>query len=246
MNSSFIITIFLLLTCIILSQATEYYLRYLIEDSNTIIEGRRGRKRKGKKMKVAQPIQSEVKQSDKSEVKVVTLTPDIISRSLSALHTKNTTETFLSTPEIQHIYNNSVSSALVIKPISTIKQMNTYLLLLQEKLNGLDSPPLNQIIYFCVSLPYAFKNFFVPDQSIAVPYNKLLVKMPDIFRNSKYYTQIQMICIQWQQCMLIFNPSPNIGDPRSEVYINVMNQYISQINTNITNLLNYSNPVYIY
>jgi hypothetical protein len=262
MNSSFIITIFLLLACIILSQVTDYYLSSLIEDSNTVIEGARGRrrsrgkstrsrrkstrskrkKRKGRRKRRTIVIQpSQPAPTTTPPVIPVENTPNIIKKYLSDVKTAG----FLNTPQIQKIYNNSISSAVDIRPITTIAEMNSYLVSLQEKINGFDTPPLSQIIYFCVSLPYAFKNFFLPDQSIPIPYNKLLATMPDIFRNSKYYTQIQMMCIQWQQCMLLFVPSTNIGDPRSELYINIMNQYISQINKNITNLLNYSNPIYM-
>ena len=269
MNSSFIITIFLLLACIILSQVTDYYLSSLIEDSNTVIEGARGRrrsrgstrskrkKRKGRRKRRTIVIQPEQPAPTTTPPVIpVENAPNIIKKYLSDVKTAG----FLNTPQIQNIYNNSISPAIgkegfsegitnsnsnEIKPIRTIEEMNKYLVSLQEKLNGLDSPPLHQLIYFCVSLPYAFKNFFLPDQSIPIPYNKLLASMPDIFRNSKYYTQIQMMCIQWQQCMLLFVPSTNIGDPRSELYINVINQYISQINKNITNLLNYSNPIYM-
>ena len=209
MNSSFIITIFLLLVCILLSQATEYYLTYSIEKSNTQIES------------FENP-------------------PNLIKKYLSDAKNLN----YLSTPQIQNIYNNSINSAMQIKPITDIEKMNRYLVSLQEKINGFDTPPLNQIIYFCISLPYAFKHFFLPNQTIPIPYNSLYKKMPQIFKKSQYYTQIQILCIQWQQCMLLFVPSTNMGDPRTEVYINVMNQYISQINACITNLLNYSNPVY--
>jgi len=249
MKSSFIITIFLLLSCIILSQATEYYLTCLFENSNKIIEGRRGRRRRRRRERKRLANEAEKKRlagifipapTTTPPVIPVENTPNVVKKYLSDLKNAD----FLNAPQIQNIYNNSISSAVDIKPINTIEEMNSYLVSLQEKLNGLDTPPLNQIIYFCVSLPYAFKNFFLPDQTIPIPYNKLYAEMPNIFKNSKYYTQIQMMCIQWQQCMLLFLPITNMGDPRTDVYISVFNQYISQINANITNLLNYSNPVY--
>jgi len=193
MKSSFIITIFLLLTCIVLSQSTEYYLNCIIEESDKLIEPYVRNKPKNNQPKNNQPKNSKPKsivQASKSIAKtyvpapttpppvVVETTPNIIKKYLSDIKNAN----FLSTAQLQNIYG-SIDYAMKQKSISNIDEMNKYLVFLQEKLNGIDSPPLNQIIYFCVSLPYAFNKFFMPDQKIPVPYNKLYATMSNIFQD---------------------------------------------------------------
>jgi hypothetical protein len=222
----FIISIFLLILCILISQSVDYYLH------QSIIEGF-----PNFRFHLKLPIfglnarHSPQNTPQKTPPTPPPNTPNFIVKYISNIKTNN----YLTDTEIQKIYTAVAYAnkyANNVPAIKTKQNLLDYLSLLKAQLNG-TSPPLAQLIFFSISLPAAFELFFFPDDEIPVPYNKLNATMGDIFPNSVPYTQIQIMCILWQQSMVLFTPSGPIIDPRNDTFQKIISGYISKINTSI-------------
>jgi hypothetical protein len=218
----FIISIFLLILCILISQSVDYYLH------QSIIEGF-----PNFQFHLRLPVfglnarHSPQNTPQNTPPKPPEKTPNFIVKYISNI----STSTNISSTEIQKIYT-AVKFANNVQAVKTKQNLLGYLSLLKVQLNG-TSPPLAQLIFFSISLPAAFELFFFPDDEIPVPYNKLNATMGDIFPNSVPYTQIQIMCILWQQSMVLFTPSGPIIDPRNDTFEKIISGYISKINTSI-------------
>ena len=199
MKQSFIISIFLLILCIIISQVAHYYLQ------QTIVEGNTNTPASGSPA-----------------------VPTFITKYMSDILNNS----YLNNTHINNIKTSAIF-ANTIKPVTNKGELIVYLKVLQTQLNATNSPPLPQLTFFCISIPAAFKLFYLPPPNIPIPYNKLHATMPDIFPTSVPYTQIQTICILWQQTMLLFSPKGPIIDPRNDTFNEIINGYISQINNAI-------------
>jgi hypothetical protein len=167
-------------------------------------------------------------------------TPKFITNYVSQIITNK----YLSNTNIQSIYS-AAKYANNVPPVKTKQNLIDYLKVLQKQLNEPQVPPIPQLVYFCISIPRAFKLFYFPEDTIPVPYNKLHETMSDIFPTCKEYTQIQMMCIYWQQSMLLLTPSGTIMDPRNDIFIQVINNYIENINISIDKLqVLYASSIY--
>jgi hypothetical protein len=163
-------------------------------------------------------------------------TPNFIIDYVSKIQTQK----YLSNKDISDIYSASRLANNDQLTVRSKSNLDGYLKLLQEQLNASNTPPLPQITFFCVSIPSAFRLFFMPDDTIPIPYNKLHATMPDVFPNSVPYTQIQIICILWKHIRVLFSPSGPIIDPRNDKFNEIVKNYIAQINNAVTELLNSS------
>lgn len=215
MKQSFIISIFLLILCIIISQGTHIYLH------STIIED----------FKFPNPFAMMTPPPTTAPPQNI---PKFIANYISHVSTSN----YLNNTQIQKIYT-TVSYAVNTPSVTTASQLVSYLKVLKTQINASDVPALPQLSYFCVSLPNAIGNFYLPDDTVPVPYNKLHAKYPDIFPSSIPFTQIVILYINWQQSMFLFETNGPILDPRSSVFSDIINNYISQINNSINKLIRY-------
>lgn len=195
----FIISIFLLILCIVVSQTAYYYLQ------EPIIEGN------------------------------VSSGPKFIEKYVNKITNQNTYKS--------GIYN-SVRDANNVTAIENKQQMKLYLNNLKSKIDGATNSQnsLYALTYFSVSLPTAFRYFFLPDDTVPVPYNKLHSERPDIFPSSKYYTNIQKLCILWQQSMLLFTPEGRIIQPGTPLFNTIIsssedNGYLLALKNIINKLL---------
>jgi hypothetical protein len=218
MKQSFIISIFLLIICILISQSVDYYLH------ENIIEGFNWNFWRLPTWSYSPPPPPPPTSSP--------FTPKFIVNYVSAI-LKNK---YLSNSKIQQIYTTA-SLANNVPPVKSKQNLIDFLKLLQTNLNDPAVPPIPQLVYFAISIPRAFQLFYFPEDTIPVPYNKLHSNMVDIFPTSKEYTKIQTICILWQQSMLLLTPNGQIIDPRHDTFVSIINDYIKNINKCIDRLL---------
>jgi len=212
----FIISISLLILCIIISQSVDYYLQ------RDLVEGLFFDRLFGKKKKNNPPP---------TTTSPPPKTPLFIEKYAYDIETNK----YLEKVQINDMYT-SVKYALNVPTIKTKQNMVDYLNLLERQLNGIYTPPIPNLIYFCISLPSAFHSFYLPDDTIPIPYNKLHSEMKDIFPHSAAYKQIQTLCVLWNLSMILLTPSGPIMDPKSEIFINIIGGYISQIKYGVKEL----------
>jgi hypothetical protein len=198
----FIISIFLLILCIVVSQTAYYYLQEPTIEGNT-----------------TEPPN----------------TPAFIKKYLKKL---------TSEPIYRSGIYTTVTQANSVTAIEEKEQMKTYLSALKNRIDGAtdDKNSLYTLIYFSLSLPTAFQYFFLPDDTIPIPYNKLHAERPDIFPSSKYYTNIQKICILWQQSILLLTPEGGIIQPNTPIFKSIVsssedNGYLFELKDIINKLL---------
>lgn len=215
----FIISIFLLILCIVISQSVDYYLQ------RDPVEGFFDRLFGKKKRKNIPPPTTTPPPTAPPQ------TPLFIEKYVYDIETNK----YLENVQINDMYT-SVKYALNVPTIKTKQNMVDYLNLLETQLNGVYTPPLPNLIYFCISLPSAFKSFYLPDETIPIPYNKLHSDMKDIFPHSAAYKQIQTLCILWNFSMILLTPSGPVMDPKSEIFMNIIGGYISQIKYGVKEL----------
>lgn len=213
----FIISISLLILCIVISQSVDYYLQCdPVEGFFNSLFGRSKRKKTTLPTTTPPPT-------------APPKTPLFIEK---YVYDTSTANKYLDNVQINDIYT-SVKYAMNVPTIQTKQHMLDYLNLLETQLNG---KPLPNLIYFCISLPSAFKSFYLPDDTIPIPYNELHSKNKDIFPHSASYKQVQTLSILWNFSMILLTPSGPIMDPKSEIFMDIIGGYISQIKDGVREL----------
>ena len=219
MKQTFIISIFLLVLCIIISQWVGYVV---------VVEGYRNTRTTTKPKTTTKPATTTKPTTTPTPT---TTPPEPVPQFI--MNYKSSTSTYLSPTQIQDSIHVPAAYASKVPTINSAANLQDYLKFLKKHFDTNNN--LLSMIYFCVSLPSAFAKFYTPTSSI--PYNQLQVNMPDIFRKSEPYTQIQTMCILWKQSMNLFAPSGPIIDPTSTLFTVISTDYINQIKECISSLM---------
>ena len=244
----FIISIFLLILCIIISQSVDYYLQ------QSVIEGIKNididmSKFQDHTKSITSNIKKQAKRLTANPQTTLLIEPLLIEPTSTQPNPKFIEKYISDIKGYEGVNISEINTALAyaknVEPINTKEDLSDYLAKLQTGLSGTTTSKIPQLVFFAISLPRAFKLFFFPDEKIPVPYNKLHANMTDIFPNSRPYTQIQIMCILWQQSMVLFTPSGPIINPNNDTFQAIIDSYITQIQDAIDELKTFYNSSYI-